>query len=1780
MKKLRIMLWLLPVICATNSIGQSIYSTTSDTTVITHYADPDGTEWPVDLQDSVFIFCSDISNSGSLTAPFSSCTYQWYRYNSNTMSFDIMNEQTAQTASALTTGGYRVVDICSGDTSCFNAWVFVNQTFLDGVFINEQGDTVDNELVGCDPFSIHGIADPINNMTVYNPPATDFVVGPNTVIEVCFSATHTWVSDLGFYLCAPGYGPGMTYPSVPGQTGTVELLPSVAAWDDSVTGLNSNILDCDVGAEIGTNCNGGDNVDQFCFTTELPFGTQGYVPCVCDLPTPLIGTYASAGTWSTIYGFHAGLGGWSVQIYDCIGADVGHLTEASITFIDQGQCGESVIQYNSGPINEAINDLSCGYETASIYTVPLAQSYNYTVNNTIVNDYWESDGSPLSNGAADITFNPPPTVSTTYCFHATDNFGCTRYKCLEFITLPTVATIIPVNDMCDDDAPVVLEAADGGGTWTCVNCNGAISNNIFYPESYYTVIGPPGNIINYSIGGPCPDTDYDTILVNQPPSVINVDDSCDENNNTQYFVEFNYSGGTAPYTFTHLLPPYTGSSAGTGTSGHFFSFPIQSGAYYNIQVDIGDGCGMVNIVGHLVCDCGTHAGTMNLAPITACEGTPITAIHNGNQILNSDDEFEFIIHNGTGPFPYQALAVSEDPIFSDSEFPVVYGQTYYISAIAGYNLGGHVDTTDTCYSQAMGTPVKWLKNPEAIIPLEDDEVCGKTIELYADSLEVGIGNWDCLTCNDYIPVNNTTYTDTDIWITVADDFGPQTFIWSVYNGNCTAHDSIIVNFLETPTAYAGPDKTVCGLFAYTQAEINLLGDNGEWSGNGTFVDDNATDSIVIVNDYGLYPFIWTEYNSTGPDACSDDDIVKITFIPEPHPDAGDNDTVCGTTYLLRVVDTLPSGIRYGIWSYHAYNPDVVVSIDDIYEPTTNVTLTGNFSDSTTVAFIWYERNNSSINPLCETRDTVRITFVAIPSSNAGIDDEICGNSIQLHADILGFTAGTWSVTVDITAVFDTAATPAENIGDPGSEQGTHDPDAWLTITSLGAFGDSARVVVPVAWIISNLNCKVSDTVDITFYQRPEANAGLDDSICGLTYQLMSDRYLEFSNSSLWSVVNGPTTVGITYIPNPPIDTNTIVNVPLTGTYCFLWTEMNPNMPMCKDKDTVCITFFAIPNPDAGDDFNVCGKTTLMDAIPSVGTTGCWQQTGPIFSDPCSPTSQATVNTYNSYIMRWCETNSICSDCDTVLVTFYQDLEAVQQVDTLFPDIILPCCENIFPYLDANNYYNYPDADGFWTDVIGGMQTYSPNSHTPACSVTVFSYGLHIFYWVLTNGTDYDGTPVCIDSSEAVKIHFYQRPNAFAGNDTTACELSALLHASATPSAHGQWSSPEPSAEFHFNGQTNDTLALDSVTVDVPSYDQSPDNFYEFYWQEDSGWEIPSFECSDIDTVRVIFAERPTALFHFNIPPCYGEFAKIWADSSDPAIADIDSALFEWTWGNDTDAVNYGGNNPNGNGPHLISWTPADTFHVVSLRVTNQFGCISFQYSDTVFEPNRLDPEIIITPATCGNANGSIILSTDANHYTFTWLDTMPGPNDTVQQSLFGGTISYYDLQITAKADDQFTYQGVYCTEVRPIYVPDTGEVTALFDTSQFVFSGGLAIYDSIIPAQINFFDLSSESARSWRWRFFDQDGNLVSFLDEDGELVTETTEQYPNITFMDPGVYTIQLYVTSREGCEDIYTYRTFYIIPGSSIDIPNIFTPGAKKSMNGHISMAMILQKINGMVK
>jgi len=200
-------------------------------------------------------------------------------------------------------------------------------------------------------------------------------------VQVCFTAEHTYVSDLGFYLIAPGQAE-----IEPGNYGVLQLLPAASDWGvnaefGSWTGIPWSVLGCDA-EEENTVCNSGNNLENFCFKSSLQAANPAYTACVCDMETPLTGEFASVEDWDSVYGFQI-INSWGIKIYDCQDQDIGSLIEGKITFSNNFGLEIVYTLLPESPIS--INDGSCDVLSASylVYSPDSFCTLDITIPNTV-----------------------------------------------------------------------------------------------------------------------------------------------------------------------------------------------------------------------------------------------------------------------------------------------------------------------------------------------------------------------------------------------------------------------------------------------------------------------------------------------------------------------------------------------------------------------------------------------------------------------------------------------------------------------------------------------------------------------------------------------------------------------------------------------------------------------------------------------------------------------------------------------------------------------------------------------------------------------------------------------------------------------------------------------------------------------------------------------------------------------------------------------------------------------------------------------------------------------------------------------------------------------------------------------------------------------------------------------------------------------------------------------------------------------------------------------------
>jgi hypothetical protein len=115
------------------------------------------------------------------------------------------------------------------------------------------------------------------------------------------------------------------------------------------------------------------------------------------------------------------------------------------------------------------------------------------------------------NSASAGTFGSASLAANTYTITYTTQGNCSQASTTTIVVNADVdATISAVADLCNDAPAINLTAADAGGTWSGqgVSATGTFTPNSVTPNTY---------TITYSIGGACPDSDTQNIVVLDVP---------------------------------------------------------------------------------------------------------------------------------------------------------------------------------------------------------------------------------------------------------------------------------------------------------------------------------------------------------------------------------------------------------------------------------------------------------------------------------------------------------------------------------------------------------------------------------------------------------------------------------------------------------------------------------------------------------------------------------------------------------------------------------------------------------------------------------------------------------------------------------------------------------------------------------------------------------------------------------------------------------------------------------------------------------------------------------------------------------------------------------------------------------------------------------------------------------------------------------------------------------------------------------------------------------------
>lgn len=288
-----------------------------------------------------------------------------------------------------------------------------------------------------------------------------------------------------------------------------------------------------------------------------------------------------------------------------------------------------------------------------------------------------------------------------------------------------------------------------------------------------------------------------------------------------------------------------------------------------------------------------------------------------------------------------------------------------------------------------------------------------------------------------------------------------------------------------------------------------------------------------------------------------------------------------------------------------------------------VTFTPALADTGTHEIIyWYTDANG-----CYNSDTQTTTVHPLPTANAGLDVDLCYNDVV----VIGGTPAAVG-----TAPFTYQWWGPVGLSSYTTANPTFDPQSAGTFTYILTVTDA-------------FGCQNTDTMVITVYPQPIADAGTNHIICFDETATLGGSPTASGGTPAYSYYWTPT-IGL----NNANAANPVFTPFATGTYNYMLQVVDANG--CRDTAYVSVTVNPVPVANAGLDVTLCSnESTTLGGSPSAsaGTPPynyAWSPaSGLSAANVPNPTfTGSTAGTY-TYILTVIDVNG-CTDADTVVVT--------------------------------------------------------------------------------------------------------------------------------------------------------------------------------------------------------------------------------------------------------------------------------------------------------------------------------------------------------------------------------------------------------------------------------------------------------------------------------------------------------------------------------------------------
>lgn len=551
------------------------------------------------------------------------------------------------------------------------------------------------------------------------------------------------------------------------------------------------------------------------------------------------------------------------------------------------------------------------------------------------------------------------------------------------------------------------------------------------------------------------------------------------------------------------------------------------------------------------------------------------------------------------------------------------------------------------------------------------------------------GTWTVVTGVGTVNIADPTAFNT--LVTGMDD-GVNTFRWTITNGTCSANDLVDVRVYIPTTSSTNPDREVCA----SLTDIETLTANspdpgrgfGTWtlvSGGGAIADPTSNVTNVTNLGYNENRFRWTiDHNGC---TSTDDIILTNNYVIA---NAGPDQSICTDVATLAANDPTVndvSGLAQASGQWTVVQGSGVFVNDTQYDSQVS-----GLSTAVTNILRWTVTKGSGI---CSVSDDVSIINNEF-TVTAGVDQTVCNDNTILN----------------------------------GQQPGANQTGLWSLQSGGGSFVAPTLYNTQVTglsinpnifkWTVTNTtadNCSANDLVTV-YYNKVEANAGVDDQIC-TDFTNLNATLPNTGASGNWVA-----TVGGASITTPSSNTTAVTNLG-TGQNTFEWTvSRTMNGQYCEAKDYVNIYNDTPTSALVENDKSVCDDFSTLNVLtsPVIGT-GVWSRLDNAATIDNISSLNANVTGLNLGIntFRWTVTKNACSSTDDLVITNNKVIaDAGLDKSTACMDITT---------LSANDP-NLTQGTGLWTDLnASGATIQNPTLYNT--QVINLASGTTQFQWTVS-----------------------------------------------------------------------------------------------------------------------------------------------------------------------------------------------------------------------------------------------------------------------------------------------------------------------------------------------------------------------------------------------------------------------------------------------------------------